>query len=372
MAASPQRFRTWWLVHKWTSLITTAFLLLLCLTGLPLIFYHEIDELTRPMKTAAVVHATPHAPLAGVMSDAAIRTPGTRPLYLSWEDEGRSPVVYALLGKALDSDGGDLRSLPYDERTGQRIDAPPADEGVMAFLLDLHANLLLGLPGQLLLGVIGLVFVAAVVSGVVVYAPFMRKLAFATVRRDSSRRTRWLDTHNLVGIVTTGWVGIVALTGFILAMETPITLIWQHDQLAGLTAAYRDQPAVDSPITVDRAISTARAAAPDSRLGFVAWPGTPYSSRHHYMITLKGNTPLTERLVRVALIDAQTGHLTALRDTPWYVTAAYLSAPLHFGDYGLWPLKVLWAVLDLAAILVLISGLVLWLRRPEPRTELVT
>lgn len=37
--------RLWSVVHTWTSLISTLFLLLLCLTGLPLIFHHEIDEL---------------------------------------------------------------------------------------------------------------------------------------------------------------------------------------------------------------------------------------------------------------------------------------------------------------------------------------
>ncbi len=32
--------RIWRLVHQWTSLISTIFLLLLCLKGLPLIFHH--------------------------------------------------------------------------------------------------------------------------------------------------------------------------------------------------------------------------------------------------------------------------------------------------------------------------------------------
>jgi len=40
-----------------------------------------------------------------------------------------------------------------------------------------------------------------------------------------------------------------------------------------------------------------------------------------------------------------------------------LSQPLHFGDYGGLPLKLLWALLDLATITVLVSGLVLWVRR---------
>ncbi|WP_312930450.1 PepSY domain-containing protein, partial [Stutzerimonas nitrititolerans] len=38
--------RRWGWVHKWSSLVCTLFILLLCLTGLPLIFSHEIDHLT--------------------------------------------------------------------------------------------------------------------------------------------------------------------------------------------------------------------------------------------------------------------------------------------------------------------------------------
>ena len=35
-------FKNWYLIHKWTSLVCTIFLLLLCLTGLPLIFREEL------------------------------------------------------------------------------------------------------------------------------------------------------------------------------------------------------------------------------------------------------------------------------------------------------------------------------------------
>ena len=31
-------------VHKWSSLVCTLFLFMLCLTGLPLIFHDEIDQ----------------------------------------------------------------------------------------------------------------------------------------------------------------------------------------------------------------------------------------------------------------------------------------------------------------------------------------
>ena len=44
-------------------------------------------------------------------------------------------------------------------------------------------------------------------------------------------------------------------------------------------------------------------------------------------------------------------------------TTLLISQPLHFGDYGGMPLKIIWAVLDVLTIVVLASGLYLWLAR---------
>jgi uncharacterized iron-regulated membrane protein len=46
-ALKARTVRIWSVVHTWSSLISTLFLLLLCVTGLPLVFHHEIDETAR-------------------------------------------------------------------------------------------------------------------------------------------------------------------------------------------------------------------------------------------------------------------------------------------------------------------------------------
>ena len=69
------------------------------------------------------------------------------------------------------------------------------------------------------------------------------------------------------------------------------------------------------------------------------------------------------------LVDAQTGELTASQELPWYVTALLISQPLHFGDYGGLPLKILWALLDILTIIVLSSGLYLWFKRRKVSVE---
>ena len=96
---------------------------------------------------------------------------------------------------------------------------------------------------------------------------------------------------------------------------------------------------------------------------FVAFPGTIFSSKNHYAVFMRGNTPLTSRLFKPALVDAETGILTDSRSMPWYVSTLLISQPLHFGDYGGMPLKIVWAVLDVLTIIVLGTGVYLWLRR---------
>lgn len=88
----------------------------------------------------------------------------------------------------------------------------------MPLMLRLHASLLAGLPGTLVLGGRGLLFVAALVSGAVVYGPFMCMLPFGTVRRERAARLRWLALHNLLGIVNLVWALVVGMTGAALAL----------------------------------------------------------------------------------------------------------------------------------------------------------
>src|SRR3546814_19643172 len=81
----------------------------------------------------------------------------------------------------------------------------------------------------------GFLFALSIISGVVLYAPFMRKLDFGTVRRQRSRRLKWLDLHNLLGIVIAVRAVIVALTGVLNTLERPLYETLQAGPLALMT-----------------------------------------------------------------------------------------------------------------------------------------
>jgi len=354
----PGTIRAWSWVHKWSSLVSTVFLLMLCITGLPLVFTHELDHVL--LDHDAQVQARPDAQklnLDQVLDIALARKPGEVPAFMSFDVE--RPVVNVT---SIDPNGpADKYSFqPIDQFTGE---AAPLVAGhpVMEFILQLHTDMFLGLAGMLFLGAMGLLLVAALVSGVVLYAPFMRRLPFGTVRAGKAARTRWLDYHNLLGVVTVAWVLVVGATGVVNTLATPILAYWKNTALKELTVAYDAPAPTGERASLDAAVERAKQALPGKTLQFVAFPGTDYSTDHHYAVFFHGDTPLTTHLTTPALIDARTGALAAVAPTPWYVKALSLSQPLHFGDYGGLGLKILWALLDLATIVILGSGLYLWL-----------
>jgi len=362
--------RGWGWVHKWSSLVSTLFILLLCLTGLPLIFSHEIDHLTGAEIEAPPMPAgtTPLA-LDRVAAEAVKAYPGLVPLYF-FAEEDLPDLWYLKLDTRVDTDESESRLILSDARTGAVVDVPAFDEGFMSVMYRLHVDLYAGLSGKLFLGFMGLLLVVAIVSGVVLYAPFMRKLRFAEVRRERAPRTRWLDLHNLLGIVTLVWALAVGFTGVINTWADLIFKGWQAEQVAALqagetrvllSAAASDAPAADG--SLQTAVDRVLAAAPGMAISMIAYPGTLRATPEHVAVILRGDTPLTSRLTQALLVDPASGEVLEASARPWYVTALQLSEPLHFGDYGGLPLKVLWALLDVLTLVVLGSGLYLWLKR---------
>ena len=357
---SARALRVWSWLHKWSSLVSTLFLLLLCLTGLPLIFHHQIGEwLGTEVSAPAMRDDAPRVDLDQVMQVAKARFPGKSGMFVSQEPD--DDKVWFVTMSDTPTSSTDLRQVAVDARSGALLAEPKLDRGVMFVIRTLHVELFAGQAGKLFLGFMGLLMLVAIVSGVVLYAPFMRKLRFGEVRRDRSTRLKWLDLHNMLGIVTLSWAIVVGATGIINTWADIVVEHWRNDQMADMVAPYMGMPPIARLGSLEKAVAAAEAQEPDLKIGFIAFPGTSFTSAHHYGVFMRGREALTARLFKPVLVDAVTGKVSANRAPPWYLTALLLSQPLHFGDYAGVPMQWLWAALDVATILVLGSGLYLWI-----------
>lgn len=366
-----QTIKSWFLIHKWGSLISTLFLMMLCVTGLPLIFHDEIEGLPGEGNNSQITgpaSATSGHSLDRIVRQALNQSGGGVPLFIGFSQD--NPVITVTIGPAPDAAEKDMRLFSFNRSTGESI-GEVRDDGLMDVLLQLHTDMFLGLGGMLFLGVMGVLFVLALVSGLVLYAPFMRRLPFGIWRSGQSKRVARLDEHNLLGVVTLGWALVVGMTGIINALADPLTDNWRNGELQRMISAQSGQAPLPPARygSIDRAMASARAAQPGLSPQFIGFPGGAWSSTRHYAIFFQGDTPLTSHVLTPALVEAETGTLTDMGEMPLLNQALMLSKPLHFGDYGGLILKLIWAAMTLATIRVLWTGLRLWFRRNSTGTD---
>ncbi len=363
-----QTVRTWYRVHKWSSLICTAFLLMACLTGLPLVFHDEIGDYLSPYSEPASVAA--NAPTANVdqlIAETQAKYPALHPYSVYWDDD--APRVFVYMSPSEKPKPGEIRTVIYDLHTGSVLGVPNGKMTFLGFCLRLHEALFLGLPGELVMATMALSFVISLVSGVLVYGPFMRRLTFGTYRRDAAPRTRWFDLHNMLGIVTLLWAMVVGATGVMNAISTPLFAIWRAQTIPQVLAPYHGKPAPTHVESVSAAVKQVSAALPWAELSSVAFPNSVYGSPRHFTVWTRGKSPVTSRLFTPVLVDVENGQIVSAKGLPWYLRALEVSRPLHFGDYGGMPLKIIWALFDVALIVVLVSGTYLWLSRRRVPVE---
>ncbi|WP_260986200.1 PepSY-associated TM helix domain-containing protein [Bordetella genomosp. 13] len=371
-------------MHRWTSLACTLFMLVACLSGLPLIFRDEIvGWLDGTQAYTPVASGQRQAGLDDMARAATRLHPGYRltEVFVGHR-EPKAIFQMSASSTALAAGQPAHRRLVFDLRTGDLLEESDAAQPhggpaarLMVVMVRLHIDLYARLPGQLFMGFMALLLVAAVVSGVVLYGPFMQKLPFGTVRAHRSARIRWLDRHNLLGIVALAWTLMMGGTGALHELAVPLFRHWIDAEVRPAVAAWSGLPAPDPAMMapVQGAYEAARDAAPDRVIEELVFPREAYGVPHHYLLWAKGDTALSEHLFDAVLVDARTGQASAVLRMPWYLRALQFSRPLHYGDYAGMPLKIIWGLLDLAAIVVLGSGLYLWVaRRKQGRARLRT
>ncbi len=117
--------RSWAFVHKWTSLICTVFLLVICLTGLPLLFSEEIDQWLDPHMYEPLPADTATVNLDRVTAIGRDLYPGQIVSSIFVDDD--EPQIYLWMApswEALKADRQSAHFIRFDARTAKISSSP--------------------------------------------------------------------------------------------------------------------------------------------------------------------------------------------------------------------------------------------------------
>ncbi len=363
------RINLW--LHRWTSLIATLPFLILCLTGTVLIFHEEVDYLLGVVPEAKSRGFDASLPLSESVAAVKAAYPDERIMSVGIDPDHHPGVLLVVTAPKLEP-GFQAAELRFtDIATGELIGDPEQGITLTGFLLELHAEWFLGPWGELVGALIALLVLVSLLSGMVVYAPYVKRVAFGVLRKGKGARLLQLDLHNFIGAMVLGWALVVTVTGLLLGFNNLAIGVWQITGLSDFRAeadAMMPVDALEPPVNLDKVFEVATATAkPGWQVSSVVFPATEFSSPRHYTVLLVGSEGLEERMFSVAFVDAATGEVPVALDLPLYLKAITLSQPLHFGDYGGLPLKILWTLCTWLTLFITANGAWLWWNRRRRR-----
>ncbi|UHG94318.1 PepSY-associated TM helix domain-containing protein [Spirosoma oryzicola] len=350
-------------IHSWLGLITGIFLILLGLSGSVLVFRHELDRLANhDLLTVKPSRPLYERSLTRCYQTITARYPNLDGI--AWMNPNAGPTdaydfrLYLNDARLFTYDLGLISLNPYTNtilREGKSSDFSPS---FIEWLLQFHFSFQLGVPGAALAALFGLTMLGSLLTGVVVYRKIIWKVLCFRVRINRKNwRTLSSDLHRVVGVWSLLLNAIIFFTGFWMNLFAFEAKTWKTEQIP----THLNTTMV---LSADALLQKARQLMPDLKPSYVYLPTQP-ERKFRVNGPLEGQWALwgTGNLVS---LDQQTGKLIQLRRLAALPIGDRLEAtffPLHVGNYGGLPVKVLYALIGLTPGLLAITGFLLWWRR---------
>lgn len=300
-------------VHLWTGIALGLYVLVISLTGSAIVFRNELYNALWPGPKMVAISG---ARLAhDQLRDAARRA---FPNYkVSWIWDARQPnqAPNRAIEIWLDRRGHKKERL-FDPYTGQDLgESRPYSLQFMAWLADLHINLLSGNKGRLVNGVGAIFVVVLSMTGAVLWWPGARtwKRGLAIQQTSNWKLFNW-QLHSVIGLWMLPFVFLFGLVGTYAGFPRPFQVF--VNKIAPLDV-YRLEPQA----SLQGQVSFIPVDAPAVRPRFV-----------------RPKLSTGDEIIR------------------WF-------SYLHFGNFGGWPSKAAWTIIGLAPAFLFVTGLLMWWNR---------
>lgn len=353
--------------HRWASLLTAPFLLIISLTGALLVFHDSLDHWFRPGTNEVQPSGSPVS-IQTAIDQVEGRVEG-------WVSRVTIPArddrPWNLLVSPVGSRWANLRIVLYDPYTAQVMENVLQKDTRSAFVTGLHRRLLAGKPGQFLVEITTCWTIITVILGVALWWPkkWSRMTGNWLPQIGGSLKRQVRDWHAVAGAWFTVAALVFMLTGLFFS---PVwgRYIGRH-LMAANAVFYQNVPASDfsgdqppgSRIPVDEALRQAETAfAFRGHDFFISIPGFKKES---YRVSTHWENPFHPR-ARV-IVHAWSGEvLQTVRpaDLPLNTRAAMLVGPTHVGSVLGWPGRIIALLTCLVLAALAVTGLWLWLKAP--------
>jgi uncharacterized iron-regulated membrane protein len=342
--------RTLFSLHMIGGLVAGAFIAVLGITGSIMAFEEEIDHAMHPHLFYVEAEGRAPMPLTVLSERLSSSLPGPVASY----GMGVTPhLSYSLATRSV--------TAFVNQYTGELLGIRSGPTW-LSNLHQIHLRLLAGDTGKTIVSWVGVTILLLSVSGLYLWWPVKR----VSIDTRAGGRRVWFDIHNAVGVLSLAFMFVLALTGTIIGFErttTPLLYSLTHSRPYPGTVRVASEPTA-TMISPDDAVAVAARAFPSAVpiAVNVTSGGTPYRVALRYP---EDRTPGGRSRVFVDPFTGAVLQAESSRTTAAGTRAIILNRAVHTGDvFGL-ATKILMSLASLAAVAQVVSGTVMWWKRPR-------
>lgn len=209
-------------VHRWSGVTIGVFIFLLAVSGVGISFREELLPSLYP-ELFHIEGGTQSTPLPELYSTAQKHL-GPHKLITNLYSSEDSGEAYLLLYRDPDSQFPWM--LTMNQYTGQVVGEMSMIKNFFAIMLFMHANFFMGKIGAYFVGILGIVLLFFVISGIYIWLP-KKNLShkFKRTFTQFSPGLRAQKIHHALGILFSLFLGLSAITGFLTIYDLSYYLI---------------------------------------------------------------------------------------------------------------------------------------------------
>lgn len=354
--AGARRFFKW--IHTWIGLVAGLVIAVISLAGSVIVFRSEIPLASFPKSTGGVVG------LDAIAGRITKTDPNAQVRRVRFPAQAGDPFVVQV------ESGGKQEKLVCDASSGRVLGT--LKTAFTDWMVDLHRNLLAAKTGRKAVGDFGIVLFVLAGSGMLLWLIGARKWrAWISVRPQGGSRRFHFELHRAAGLWSYALLTAVAFTGIGLAY--PDTFRSTLRAITGEPAPTKAPRVTASASHVlrplDEYLRASAAAMPD---GIPTELRLPENNKGPVDLRLRrpGDLSLSGNHV---YLEPSTGNVLAVSreaDLPMGARIFAAFAPIHYGEFGGLPIKVLWAFLGLIPSVLFVTGVITWWRPSKPKAPL--
>ncbi|MEM9422324.1 MAG: PepSY-associated TM helix domain-containing protein, partial [Pseudomonadota bacterium] len=213
-------------MHTWTGLLFGWVLYFMFLTGSAGYYDTEIDRWMQPENPAPVEVVDPAALFQAGLDYASAQSPGADEYYILLPtSRSYSPYIYTSW-KTKDEEGKTTRGSVSLLADGSVVEgARDTNGGQALYRMHWTFHYIPRSVGELIAGLAAFFMLAAIISGIITHKKIL--VDFFTLRTAKGQRS-WLDSHNIVSVVTLPYQIMITFSGLLFVASSffiPIFLV---------------------------------------------------------------------------------------------------------------------------------------------------